>query len=207
MVYTPSKPLTLANFLANYGDDPRYELIDGELFDLEPTGPHEEVAAFIARKLNVQIDRLNLPWFIPSLCLIRPLGPTTAFRPDVVVLDRRELAKQPLWKTEPIITLGSSIRLVAEVVSSNWQNDYARKVNDYAELGILEYWIADYAALGGNQFLGYPKQPTLSICCLQDRVYDAIQLRGPEPIVSPTFPDLQITAHDVLQAWEAHDHG
>jgi Uma2 family endonuclease len=35
--------LTFDKFLVRYGDDDRYELIDGELFDLEPTGPQEEV--------------------------------------------------------------------------------------------------------------------------------------------------------------------
>ncbi len=45
-----TQPISLSfdEFLAQYGDDNRYELIDGELFDLEPTGPHEEVAAAIA---------------------------------------------------------------------------------------------------------------------------------------------------------------
>lgn len=31
-------------FLARYGDVNRYEVINGEVFDLEPTGAHEEVA-------------------------------------------------------------------------------------------------------------------------------------------------------------------
>ena len=34
-------------FVARYGDDPRYELIDGELIDMEPTGPHEQVSGYI----------------------------------------------------------------------------------------------------------------------------------------------------------------
>jgi Uma2 family endonuclease len=46
-----------------------------------------------------------------------------------------------------------AIQFVAEVVSSNWQNDYARKVEDYALLEIPEYWIADYAAIGGEDFI------------------------------------------------------
>lgn len=197
-----AKALSLSDFVANYGDDDRYELIDGELIDLEPTGPHEQVAAFIARKLNVQIDLGDLPWFIPFRCLIQPLAPVTALRPDVVVLDRIALAQEPLWQQEPVITLGSSVKFVAEVVSTNWQNDYARKVNDYAELGIPEYWIADYAALGGQQFLGRPKQPMLSICKLVDGFYQVQQLRGDAPIDSPTFPQLDLTAAQVLQSFE-----
>jgi hypothetical protein len=41
------KQLSVEEFLARYGGDNRYELIDGEVFDLEPTGPHEQVAAFM----------------------------------------------------------------------------------------------------------------------------------------------------------------
>jgi len=38
MTYTSSKTITFEDFLAQYGDNPRYELADGELIDLEPTG-------------------------------------------------------------------------------------------------------------------------------------------------------------------------
>jgi Uma2 family endonuclease len=78
----------------------------------------------------------------------------------VVVVDRDELAQEPYWSDQSILTLGSSIKFVAEVVSSNWQNDCARKAEDYAALGIPEYWIADYAGLGGPRHIGKPKQPT-----------------------------------------------
>lgn len=33
MAYTPMPPLTLDEFIAEYGDDFRYELADGELID------------------------------------------------------------------------------------------------------------------------------------------------------------------------------
>jgi Uma2 family endonuclease len=200
MVQTSSRLLTFDEFVAQYGDDDRFELIDGELIDMEPTGPHEEVAAFILRKLNVQIDLLALPWFTPSRCLIKPLGTATAFRPDVVILNKGALEQEPLWQTEPIITLGSSIKLIAEVVSSNWQNDYARKVEDYAALGIPEYWIADHDAQGGRQFIGYPKYPTLSIYALAaNGAYEVRQFQGNAPIESPTFPELRLTAEQVLK--------
>jgi Uma2 family endonuclease len=195
------KPLSFDEFLARYGGDNRYELIDGEVFDLEPTGSHEEVAAFITTKLCVQIDRTGLPWFVLQRGLLRPsnIG-MTAFRPDVAVVDRDELTKELLWSDQSILTLGSSIKFVAEVVSSNWQNDYARKVEDYAVLGIPEYWIADYAGLGGTRNIGKPKQPTLSICTLVNGEYEIQQLRGNQTIVSLIFPDLELTAEQVLRA-------
>jgi len=194
------KSLSFDEFLTRYADDNRYELIDGEVFDLEPTGQHEEIAAFITTKVCVQIDATSLPWFVLQRGLLRPSNSgMTAFRPDIAVVDRSELTKEPLWSDQSILTLGSSIKFVAEVVSSNWQNDYARKVEDYAALGIPEYWIADYAGLGGTQYIGKPKQPTLSICTLVDGEYQIHQLRGNQSIISPTFPKLKLTAEQVLR--------
>ncbi len=195
------KQLSFDEFLARYGGDNRYELIDGEVFDLEPTGLHEEVAAFITTKVCVEIDKIDLPWFVLQRGLLRPSHLNmTAFRPDVAVVDRDELSKELLWSNQSILTLGSSIKFVAEVVSSNWQNDYARKVEDYAVLGIPEYWIADYAGLGGTRHIGKPKQPTLSICTLVDGEYEIQQFRGNQTITSTIFPGLKLTAEQVLRA-------
>jgi len=195
------KQLSFDEFLARYGGDNRYELIDGEVFDLEPTGWHEEVVAFITTKVCVEIDKIDLPWFVLQRGLLRPSHLNmTAFRPDVAVVDRDELSKELLWSNQSILTLGSSIKFVAEVVSSNWQNDYARKVEDYAVLGIPEYWIADYAGLGGTRYIGKPKQPTLSICTLVDGEYEIQQFRGNQTITSTVFPGLKLTAEQVLRA-------
>jgi Uma2 family endonuclease len=195
------KSLTFDEFVVQYGGDKRYELIDGEVFDLEPTGPHEEVAGFITQKICFQIELVQIPWTVFQRPLFKPPHiDMTAFRPDVAVIDRLELVHEPLWPEESILTRGSSIKFVAEVVSSNWQNDYSRKMEDYATLGIPEYWIADYKGLGGVKHIGQPKQPTLSICLLDNGEYKVQILRGKDPIVSPTFPGLNLTAEQVLRA-------
>ncbi|MGB0560749.1 MAG: Uma2 family endonuclease [Spirulinaceae cyanobacterium] len=198
---TEQNVLSFSAFLAHYGSDNRYELIDGEVFDLEPTGRHEEVAAFITRKLCVQIDNTHSPWFVLQRGLLRPAGVgITAFRPDVAVVDQAALAEEPSWPTQSILTRGQSLKFIAEVVSGNWQNDYARKVEDYATLGIPEYWLVDYAGLGGIHYIGKPKQPTLSICTLVNEAYEIQLLRGNQPVRSKTFPHLNLTAEQVLQA-------
>ncbi|MBW4620873.1 MAG: Uma2 family endonuclease [Cyanosarcina radialis HA8281-LM2] len=205
MTQTGSKLITVDEFIAQYGDDNRYELIDGELIDMDPTGPHEQVAAFVGRKLNVEIDRQGKNYFIPYRCLIKLLGTEVAFRPDVMVLDPTRLANEPLWHREPVITSGSSVKLVVEVVSTNWSNDYARKVEDYAILGIPEYWIVDYLALGGRDYIGNPKQPTISIYQLStsgDRYQPPTQFQGSDRIVSVTFPELKLTAAQVFASAE-----
>ncbi|NJO31484.1 MAG: Uma2 family endonuclease, partial [Richelia sp. SL_2_1] len=119
MTYTPPKLLTFKKFLAEYGDNPRYELIDGELRDRSPTGPHEEVSGNIAGRIYAEILGSNCNWLIPKTCLIKPpAAEATALRPDVIVLDKIKLNQEPLWQKEPIICIGNTIKLVAEVVSS-----------------------------------------------------------------------------------------
>ncbi len=199
MTYTPPKLLTFDEFLRQYGDDPRYELIDGELRDMEPTGPHESVAGKLAGRLFVEILRLNLPWTIPKNCLIRPpSAEATALRPDVVVLDESVLAAEPLWEKQPILTSGKAIRFVAEVVSTNWQDDYARKVEEYALLGIPEYWIVDFRGLGGLNFIGKPKQPTLTVCQLERDRYQQQQYRLGEWVASSILPELQLQLDNLM---------
>lgn len=192
--------LATRDFIDRYGDNSQYELIDGELIDLEPTGPHEEVAAFIGRKLNVAIEQQNEPFLIPYRCLVSILGTETAFRPDVIVLDQTQLVYEPLWQREPIVSRGSSIKLIAEVVSTNWQNDSARKSEDYALLGVPEYWIVDYLGLGGRDYIGKPKQPTLTLCKLKGDEYEKQILREDDRISSQIFPSLQLTVKQIIAA-------
>jgi len=202
MTYTISKTLTFEDFLKQYGDNPRYELIDGELRDMEPTGPHESVAGTISGYIFQEILKEKKQWVVPKNCLIKPPAAlATALRPDVIVLDEKELRNEPLWQQEPIICNGSTIKLVVEIISTNWQDDYARKVEEYAVLGIQEYWIVDYRGLGGVAFIGKPKQPTFTICQLIDEDYIQQQYRLGEMIVSPLFPQLQLRLDDVLSLY------
>ena len=198
MTYT-SQILTLTEFLDQYRDHPRYELADGELIEMEPTGPHETVGGKLAMQVSITIAANQLPWFIPRTCLIRPFAEVvTARRPDIVVLDETNLVNEPLWQQEPIITLGRSIKLVVEVVSTNWETDYARKVEEYALLGIPEYWIVDYRGLGGTAFIGKPKQPTFTVCQLVGEEYAQQQFRLGESIASPMLEGLQLQLDQIL---------
>lgn len=199
MTYTPSKLLTFDEFIAQYGNDPRYEMADGELIDMEPTGSHETVGGKLATQIGIAITHKQLPWFIPRTCLIHPFADvSTARRPDIVVLDETVLSSEPRWEQELVITLGCSIKLAVEVVSTNWENDYARKVEEYALLGIPEYWIVDYRGLGGIAFIGKPKQPTFTVCQLVGEEYTQQQYRLGQPITSPLLPHLQLRLDDIL---------
>jgi Uma2 family endonuclease len=199
MAYTAQKILTFETFLDRYCDNFRYELADGELVDREPTGPHETVSGKLATQIGIVLAAEKLPWFIPRTCLIRPFSDAaTARRPDIVVLDETALVSEPLWEREPVITLGRSIKLVVEVVSTNWETDYARRVEEYAILGIPEYWRVDDRGLGGVAFIGKPKQPTITVCQLIDQDYTQQQFRLGQPIISPLLKTWQIRLNDIL---------
>ena len=207
MTYTTAKVLTFGEFISQYGDNPRYELIDGQLRDMEPTGPHEAVTGKIIGYIFVEILRSHRNWIVPKNCLIKPPAmAATALRPDAfalrppcgIVLDEAKLNREPLWQKEPIVCNGSTIQLVVEVVSTNWQDDYARKVEEYALLGIPEYWIVDYLGIGGIAFIGKPKQPTFTVCQLVGDTYNQHQFRLGESILSPIFPELQLRLDEIV---------
>ncbi len=65
-------------------------------------------------------------------------------------------------------------------------------------MDIPEYWIVDYLGLGGRQFIGYPKKPTLTVYQLAAGEYQASQFRDWELIKSACFPELQLTATEVF---------
>jgi Uma2 family endonuclease len=179
----------------------RYELHNGEIVEMaQPVGDHEEVKGFLGVEIPVEIKRLALPYFIPNQVIVKPPEKDSGYFPDVLVLNRANLVNEPLWKKSSTLSLGASIPLVIEVVSTNWRDDYHLKFADYEEMGIPEYWIVDYAALGGRNFIGNPKQPTISICNLVDGEYQISKFRENDIIVSKTFPELNLTANQIFQA-------
>jgi Uma2 family endonuclease len=200
MTQTILKPLTFEEFVAWYPEDGRYELIDGIVTEMQPTGEHEDVTEFVATALTLEVNRLQLPCKLPRRALIKAPTWNTGYLPDVLVVDKQALLDEPLWSREATITRGNSVRLVVEVVSTNWETDYARKSEDYESMGIAEYWIVDHMGLGGKKYIGSPKQPTISVCKWVDGEYQITQFRGGDRLISPTFPDLQLTADQILRA-------
>ncbi|WP_293356244.1 MULTISPECIES: Uma2 family endonuclease [unclassified Microcoleus] len=197
------KTVTFDEFAAWYPENSvrRYELHQGVIVEMPlGTGRHSRVTGFIRSKLSIEIDRRSLPYSIPGDCLLKPVRNEAGYQPDVVVLDEVALANEPRWDRESIITMGSSVRLAVEVVSTNWRDDYFFKASDYEEMGISEYWIADYLGLGGRKFIGTPKQPTLSVCQLVDGEYQVKQFRGGDTVESLAFPELRLTAEQIFQA-------
>jgi Uma2 family endonuclease len=171
------KLVTFDEFVAKYPDNTgqRYELYDGVIIEMPPpTGDHEEVIGFLATQITLEYSRLNLRYFIPKTVFVKPVENESAYSPDVLILNQPNLVNEPRWKKESTVTQAASIPLVIEVVSqcvarvprveatdepvrvsTNWRDDYLKKYADYEEMGIPEYWIVDYGALGGREFIGF----------------------------------------------------
>lgn len=176
-----------------------YELHNGIVIEMpKPRGKHSQIGAWITGQIYKESERLGLPYFMPIDCIIKSIDNRSGYEPDVTVIDNRVLSNESRWEQESILTLGSTIPLVVEVVSTNWQDDYLAKYAAYQDLGIVEYWIVDYLGLGGRRFIGSPKQPTISICQLVDGEYDVRLFRDTEILQSAIFPKLELTPNQIF---------
>jgi Uma2 family endonuclease len=203
MIQAIPKQITFDEFITWYPDNSEtcYELHNGVIVEMpKPSGKHSEIAGFLTIELGLRIRQAKLAYFIPKECIIKPLHNQSGYEPDVILLDKQSIENEPRWERESIIMMGNSAPLVVEVVSTNWHDDYALKLEDYAAMGIQEYWIADYLGLGGRKFIGYPKRPALSVCQLVDGEYQVRLFRDSDLIESLVFPELDLIVEQVFQA-------
>lgn len=192
---TDKAPLSFDEFIDGYPEtsEIRYELRRGAVIETpKPRGKHSEIAGFVIKVLNLAIDSAQVPYFIPRECIVKT-SEDTGYEPDVAVVDRSGLANEPRWERSSVVERGASVKLVVEVVSTNWRDDYALKMSDYESMGIEAYWILDYLGIGGRRYIGSPKQPTFTVCSLVEGEYELQQFRDGDAIASPLFPELKLT--------------
>ncbi|NJK38936.1 MAG: Uma2 family endonuclease [Oscillatoriales cyanobacterium RM1_1_9] len=198
MTSISTQKLTFIEFLERCPDGfGRYELVNGELIKVEPTRAHKNVARFLVRCFTQESDRLNLDYIVDKDIIIKtvtPEGEERGRNPDVGVV------KAAVWNSN-VRTYGAlteSIQLAVEVVSTNWEDDYIDKLDEHQRLGIPEYWIVDYWAIGSRSFLGYPKQPKVFVHQLIQGEYQVQPFAGSDRIISLTFPELELTCTQVF---------
>ncbi|MUG98986.1 Uma2 family endonuclease [Scytonema sp. UIC 10036] len=202
MTQTLIQPVTYEEFIEWYPNDGKqYELHDGVIIEIfAPTGDREKVVGFLAAEITVEYRRLKLPYTIPKTAFVKTPSAKSVYSPDVLLLNLDNLDNEPLFQKESTVTQPESVPLVVEVASTNWRDDYHKKFADYEEMGIPEFWIADYKGLGGKKFIGDPKQPTFSVCQLIGDEYIMTKFTGNDLIISPAFPQLNLTAQQVFDA-------
>lgn len=201
MIAPQTKPISFEEFLEWYPDDgKRYELIEGVVVEMLPTGSHEDIAGFLVAELNFEIRRQNLPYSIPKNCLLKPLAARSGYLPDVAVINRECIKDELLWQKSSVIQNGQTVPLIIEIVSTNWRDDYGHKFVEYEAMEIAEYWIVDYRALGAVRYIGKPKQPTITICKLVEGEYQMEKFIKGEILQSQVFPELELTAEAIFSA-------
>ena len=195
-------PISFDEFIDWYPEnlDNRYELRRGVVIEMpKPRGQHSRLAGDLAYDLGTAFRQANQSYFIPKECIVK-ISDNTGYEPDIIVLDEKAIADEPRWERESVITSNQSIKLVVEVVSTNWRDDYLLKLGDYEAFGIQEYWIVDYLGIGGRRYIGSPKQPTFTVCTLVEGEYELQQFRGNDQIISPTFPELALRINQIFDS-------
>ncbi|MBF2078907.1 MAG: Uma2 family endonuclease [Synechococcales cyanobacterium T60_A2020_003] len=190
MTVAMQKRLSLEEYLSyDDGTDTRYELVDGVLVEMGQEDPlNRRIAMFIVAML-LQAGVPHALLAIGDAIRIAP-DQASARIPDLtvhsaesnaVILDEKIL---PFEAHPP--------QLVVEVVSSSdtdkksYNRDYIEKCPEYAARSIPEYWIID------------PIKAVVKIGRLTDGVYQFQDFTGNQVINSPTFPNLKLTAAQVL---------
>ncbi len=193
---------TFDEFMEWYPEDSflRYELYNGVIVEMpKPRGKHSNLIGCLIERLLITIREMGKGgiWTIPRESIVKP-SRESGYEPDIIVLNQENIRSETRWESESIIQNSTSVKLIVEVVSSNWRDDYYDKFRDYEEMEIQEYWIVDYAALGGRKFIGNPKVPTISVCVLVDNEYQVTKIAGDKQIISSAFPQFNLTAQQVF---------
>ncbi|MBD1805617.1 Uma2 family endonuclease [Microcoleus sp. FACHB-SPT15] len=189
---TTTNRLTLEEYLKyDDGTDTRYELVNGELIPMSlGTGQHGEIADFLNSEFRAAAKQLGQDWVSKQMVIgIRSprAGRWDTVRvPDVVVIPLEQWRN--LQNREAVIELNEAPPLlVVEVVSESTKStDYRAKRAEYSVLDIPEYWIVD------------PLNAKVSVLTLVEGWYDAAEFVGSDSIQSRTFPNLELTAEQVL---------
>ena len=194
MTFTKARFMSFEEYLtAEVSDLPegRCEYWDGELVEvMTESSRNDAIAIFI----QLALIAIGVPFKLvrPGRAEVEVIGhPRTRF-PDLTVLEEIHLTL-----AEKRLTITRKMpppRLVVEVVSpgneskDNYERDYRDKRDQYAAIAIPEYWIVD------------PDRAWVMVGTLVSDAYEFKTFRGEEAIVSPTFPELKLTAAVVLEA-------
>jgi Uma2 family endonuclease len=169
----------------------RCEYWDGELVPVmaESIG-NCSIATFI--QLALIAIGLEYKLITPGKVEVEVPGKPQSRIPDLTVIDEIHLTL--LKKRATITRKMPPPRLIVEVVSpgsensENYIRDYQDKRNQYAAIAVPEYWLID------------PDREWVKVGTLVSGAYQFATFRGNDAIVSPTFPELKLTAAIVLGA-------
>lgn len=154
-----TRPMTIREFEAEARDG-SWELIDGELVALNPSGGGSSwIAGHIAFLLQAHVRATNLGWIFPADAgFILFEDRATVRSPDVAFVRRERLAELP----ESFVPIAPD--LAVEVLSpTDRRPDALAKVAMYLQAGVQLVWLVDPARRIVTVF-----RPDASIMSLED---------------------------------------
>jgi Uma2 family endonuclease len=188
--------MSLEEFLAyDDGTDTRYELVDGVLVEMGLESTDNNLAANFLLALFLG---MGLPYYrigFKQKIQVKSIY-VTAREPDLIVhsegsinaMKGRREAFLKLDEPNPLIVV--EVASPGDEKSENYERDYVQKPAEYAARGISEYWIVD------------PDRAVVLVGTLTGGAYQYRTFTGTQPITSPAFPALALTADQVLTAGE-----
>ena len=194
MTFTKARFASFEEYLtAEVSDLPEglYEYWDGELVPVMSESLGNDT---IALYLFVVFLAAGIPFELlrPHNCEIEVIGRPRTRLPDLTIMDEIHLTL--LDRRLTITRKMPPPNLVVEVVSpgkensDNYVRDYQDKRKQYAEIGIPEYWLID------------PERSWVMVGMLIVDRYQFTTFREDETLISLRFPNIDLTASQILKA-------
>jgi Uma2 family endonuclease len=170
----------------------RFELVDGVIVEMGAENDRNNVIAsflfavllqfapyyLLRRGTEIEVDSVYVTCREPDLMVL------TESTDKALQDDKRSIVKLTMPNPALVIEVVSP----GEPGSDNYKRDYEQKPKEYAARGIPEYWLID------------PSRQMMIVLVLKNGQYRGEELRGSDRVVSPAFPDLNLTAEQVLSA-------
>jgi Uma2 family endonuclease len=194
MTIATQRRMSLDEYLTyDDGTDARYELVNGVLVEM---GAESTINTWIAMYLAFAFGGLGVS---PQRCgmkqKIQVNSQYVSARDPDLIIHSEDSALAIKGRKEACLKLNEPNPLIViEVVSpgepgtENYDRDYINKRSEYAARGIPEYWLID------------PARSVVLILTLLGDVYQSATFTENNVIVSATFPNLKLTADQVLTA-------
>ncbi len=184
------------------GTDTRYELFRGELVAMgQPRGQHAEIMRFCERHIETAIEQAGFAWVVRQAAIgvrVPQVGRRDTSRvPDLCVVPTTQW--EGLLNREAVIELDEPAPLlVIEVVSTGTATtDHRHKRAEYNIVGIPVYVIVDWVDVDQNK---KPGDKRVTVLNLVEGFYDETVYRGDQVVEIPTFPELRLTANQIIRA-------
>lgn len=157
-------PYTILDLHELPEDGKGFELEDGWLIEVAGGARHNWALRSLARIIERAVAEVGSQAVVCDGGEWEISTPAGVRKPDVFVIPR-EIARAAIIEESPKLIPGTELYLVAEVISpgsGSERTDRLRKVEEYARLGIPQYWLVEHTP-----------RPSVQVLTLADGAYIA----------------------------------